>query len=323
MIGEGLRVNGLSRHGHKTHQELEQSGCVTKGLCVNCLGDDQLCPDDSCVKSPCRACGQSHSIWECSKMPIMCMCRPRPEHIANECNVICRMCWIERGRPDDSNINDMPQAYWCNRHCAPCGMARTDRRLVDVYCHRRRCADCQHTKEDDLGAFHFTQDCPKHVCVAEECLTTRGNPCKKHCMGCGFAHTGFPTMDSWHTCQWTKERRFVSLGFKIQGSGTRKYEKELFISRDILVCKRNPSHKTTTARELKGVREKGSRRLLEDMLWWLPLGIDTMNPREMCPIVECEECFAELYDGGDYRTQVPGALRHHLPLQPTPPAQSL
>ncbi|KAG7287018.1 hypothetical protein NEMBOFW57_006518 [Staphylotrichum longicolle] len=175
----------------------------------------------------------------------------------------------------------------------------------------------------DLGAFHFTQDCPKHVCVAEECLTTRGNPCKKHCMGCGFAHTGFPTMDSWHACQWTKERRFVSLGFRIQGSGTRKYEKELFISRDILVCKRSPSHKTTTARELKGVREKGSRRLLEDMLWWLPLGIDTMNPREMCPIVECEECFAELYDGGDYRTQVPGALRHHLPLQPTPPAQSL
>jgi hypothetical protein len=107
-------------------------------------------------------------------------------------------------------------------------------------------------------------------------------------------------LDESHQWQWTKQLEKVQVGIK---DG-----RPAFLYRAILTCKRNPAHEKTTARGLERVREKGWTRLLDDMVLWVDPDEDT-DPRKQRPIVECEECFAEMYEGGDYKEQIPGVLR--------------
>ncbi|KAK4235858.1 hypothetical protein C8A03DRAFT_36285 [Achaetomium macrosporum] len=162
------------------------------------------------------------------------------------------------------------------------------------------CQDCKDNAGDFRAAFHFTQDCPKHRCVEETCNTAPTKPCTSHCRDCGFSVVDIDELDASHKCQWTKQLEKSQVGIK---DG-----RPALVYRFILTCKRNATHEKKTARGLKKVREKGWRRLLDDMISWLDLDEDT-DPRKNRPIVECEECFAEMSEGGDYREQIPGVLR--------------
>jgi hypothetical protein len=78
------------------------------------------------------------------------------------------------------------------------------------------------------------------------------------------------------------------------------------IVRVALVCKKNKEHKKMFAPDLAEVRERGWRRLLVDVQNWDKTPEN--DPFSKLPIVECEQCFDERYEHGNYKMQQTGVV---------------
>jgi hypothetical protein len=170
----------------------------------------------------------------------------------------------------------------------------------DADCNRMVCQACKTVSSGQHG-FHLTQDCPERICVAEECLTTITNGCKEHCLGCGFPNLQVEGFAGRHVCQWEGHRDAFA-------QGQRMVNNELVMTTMVwvaLVCKKNKEHKMF-APDLAEVRERGWRRLLVDVQNWDKTPEN--DPFSKLPIVECEQCFDERYEHGNYKMQQTGVV---------------
>ncbi|KAK3307562.1 uncharacterized protein B0T15DRAFT_182402 [Chaetomium strumarium] len=207
-----------------------------------------------------------------------------------------------KGRGD---LGGIPWATSCPIHCPLCGIPRQTQGHSPAICDERVvCQDCKYDTGDFRAAFHFTQDCPKHLCAAETCSTVPAEPCTRHCRDCGSPVVDIEELDEPHQCQWTKLEK-CQAGIK---DG-----RPAFVYRFTITCKRNPAHEKRIVRSLAKVREKGWLRLLDDMVSCWPDPDEDRDPRKKRPIVECAECCAEMYERGDYKEQNSGRSRFGRP----------
>ncbi|KAL1837269.1 hypothetical protein VTJ49DRAFT_4075 [Mycothermus thermophilus] len=157
----------------------------------------------------------------------------------------------------------------CKKHCANCGWDRDSSMHTGNGCKRILCLSCRN--ENKVGdRFHFQQDCPKVMCLVEQ------------------------------------EMMELRVGERKRNGRT----EPLHFLRARLRCKRDMLHLKPFAKELGNIREKGIACLLRDMIAWKETGSDMdKHPLKTRPIIECPECFAEHYEGGNYNEQEPGVLR--------------
>lgn len=135
--------------------------------------------------------------------------------------------------------------------------------------------------------------CAHHDCPTNGKVLNTGT-CR-HCRHCGCETINVEELEV-HKCQWKPEWAPLSIA-----------DKNLKIIAAYLVCTRNPSHATKTSTELLGTRAAGFTRFWDDYSAWIKNDSKGTDPRVTRPIVECQDCFKEIWPDGIYGEQKPGA----------------
>jgi hypothetical protein len=263
--------------------------CVPDETCQNC--DHPGCPGKRSCLFPCAACGKTGClVTEDKHLANKCTCSPRPMHLRQDCVVPCRPCF-------QKGIFDVA-APTCERHCAPCGQRKGSSKHETSACDRGRCPLCP--------GVHFTQDCPLLVCRDWRHVNyaRRDNDNCKCCRTCGHPDDLFGLAVDDHTCQWTT--RWQSL--------THNDQPTINITAPVLQCRADETHVLVPAHTLWPIRKAGYDRLAREMAEYaannsLDKSGQQERPSDTRPVIECAQCFALRYEGGDYKSQTPGQLR--------------
>lgn len=261
--------------------------------CENCGG--RSCPIHLQCSSPCSACGaQGCFLTTCPRLPEKCICSHFPGHVHQDCPFACRRCY--ETDPDKPWV----AARECQLHCAACGQPKGPGHDAST-CSSGICLVC--------GGLHFAQDCTLVVCCSwssghEAVWSTKpGEPRPQCgcCMDCGYPTATEPN----HECQWAR-------GWEDK-AGTTESGIAVKMRFPILHCAMDELHPTRSSLSLLPVREAGLKRVMEEKQAYEsqhgPLAPGVRFVPAM-PVIECPECFAAYYDGGDYQTQVPGIRRN-------------